>query len=382
VGDDANEQQHGTAPDDGWGAVPRIEPEQHDPYAPPAWRPTPRRRLGRGGLIGIVAGGVALVLVIVAVVVGGVVGRQHFAPERTVQAFLADVEHGRIASALRTGGISAKGDPLLTATGYAKASHRVTSSRIVSAVSSGSTAVVKADLDQGGTRVPATFRLDRTGTAWGVFPVWSLEPVSLGAVDVLVNGPAGTPVTIAGQKTTTGKDGTVTLAALPGSYDIAVTGSRWFQTKSATATVSGFGGTASSPIDLTTTLTDAGSAAATTAVNAWVDGCVASTDLAPKGCSFYAYGEDPSETYSNQKWTLNTRPAVSVGDWTSDGWLVETTTPGSATYTASFTGPSGAGTGTAGPISFLADGLITGFTDAGATFTPAVSNDAGGDAGS
>ena len=365
------------APTPGWDAVPPFEPGERLPAVPRR-----RRRTGRRGLVGIVAGGTALVLVVVAAIVGVHVGNDRYAPERTVEAFLSDIEHGHVARALRTAGIRADGDPLLTAAGYAGATHRITGSRVLGTSTSGSTATVRVALDQRGTTVPATFTLDRTGEAWGVFPVWTMQPVALGSVDVLVNGPTGTAVTIAGKRLTTGKDGTVTLPALPGTYELAVTGSKWFATRSRAVTVSGFGGTASSPVDLTTELTDAGKSAAADAVNAWVDGCVASTDLAPTGCSFYAYGEDPAETYSNQRWTLDTRPAVTIGAWSGSGWLVETTTPGSATYTASFTGPSGSGTGTAGPIAFLADGTITGFTDAGATFTPAVTNGSGGDTGS
>jgi hypothetical protein len=73
---------------------------------------------------------------------------------------------------------------------------------------------------------------------------------------------------------------------------------------------------------------------------------------------------------------------VTIGAWSGSGWRVETTTPGSATYTASFTGPTGVGTGTAGPIPFRADGTITGFTDTAATFAPAVGNGSGAGTGS
>jgi hypothetical protein len=125
---------------------------------------------------------------------------------------------------------------------------------------------------------------------------------------------------------------------------------------------------------MTTKLTAAGEQSAKDAVNAWVDGCIASTDAAPKGCSFYAYGEDSAYTYTNQKWTLDTRPAVSVGGWLSNGWLVTTTTYGRATFTADISGAGGVGTASAGPMNVNASGYITGFTDAGATFRSAIGN--------
>ncbi|MBK0296285.1 hypothetical protein IAE22_29480, partial [Bacillus sp. S34] len=181
---------------------------------------------------------------------------------------------------------------------------------------------------------------------WGVFPVWELEAPKLGAVDVSVRGPAGAKVLVGGQGVTTSKDGTATLTALPGTYDVAVDGGKWYSADATTARTA----------------------------EARCVGCIASTDAAPKGCSFYAYGEDSAYTYTNQKWTLDTRPAVSVGGWLSNGWLVTTTTYGRATFTADISGAGGVGTASAGPMNVNASGYITGFTDAGATFRSAIGN--------
>lgn len=363
---------------DGWGSVPEVSSISgaHDvpqPLAGPASRP--RRRLGRGALAGIVAGGAAVVLLLVAGVVGYAVGTDSHSADRPVRAFLDDLSAGRVDDALTAAGVRhTKSDVLLTDAAYRKANDRVTGYRITAVRQDGDTATVGAYLTQAGRQVPATFTLDKTGTDWGVFPKWQLQAPRLGAVDVQVQGPPKSTVTVAGQRATTDASGALTLTALPGSYAVAVDGGKWFTADTQTAAVRGFSGTASSPVSLSTTLTDAGRQAATDAVNAWVDGCVASTSTKPDGCSFYAYGENPANTYTNQKWTLDSRPTISVDGWLSKGWAVTTSSFGSATYTADFTGPAGAGTATAGPINVNASGYVTGFTDTGATFESAIGN--------
>jgi hypothetical protein len=389
--------------DGGWGAVPSIADAGGTPVAAQtpvpapaygedgrypavtpgagAYQPKPRRRLGRRALLGIVGGAVALVLVVVLGSVGYAQGSSRNAPERQVEAFLDALEHGHAAAALKIAHVPTKGEPLLTDAVYAKATDRITAHRIVGTRTSDDTADVSVVLTQGGEPVSTTFHLADEGSTGVFFTKWRLDDVALGSVKVHVEGPAKTPVTVAGKSVDPTSDDSTILSALPGTYDTAMVDTKWYTGTAQKATVRGFAagdGTA----DITATLTDAGKQAATDAVNGWVDGCIASTDIEPTNCSFYAYGESPENTYSNQKWTLDTRPVVDVGGWTSRGWTMRTTTPGAATYTASFTGPEGSGTGTAGPITFYADGYITAFTDSGATYAPAITNASGGDADS
>jgi hypothetical protein len=380
---------------DSWADVPRIDSATTAASEPVASASAPavasvpgpvsggwvpprrtRRRIGRRGLIGIVGGAVVLVLLVVAAVGGVAAGRVHYSPDRTVSAFLDQLSAGDVSAALAAGHVTVpKNDPLLTDTVYKSLKNRVTDYRIRSSQTSGDAARVTAVLKQGSHAVTTEFDLTSTGTAWGLFHEWRLDPVSLGAVDVTVEGPAGASVTIAGQKVTTSGQGTATLKALPGTYPVTGEGgSKWFTTASKSADVIGFGGTASNPIVLQTTLTAAGKTAATAAVTKWVDGCVASTDLEPSGCSFAAYGERSGETYSDRKWTLDGAPSFTIGGWTGQGWSVVTTKQGSVTFTEHIESAAGSGTGTAGPIAFSTDGLITGFSDSGATYRSLVSN--------
>lgn len=375
---------------DGWGSVPTVDTISGTPGAPggapssvpgsapasaTAPAPRPRRRLRRGQLVGIIAGGTAIVLLAVAGIVGYSVGSASHSADRPVRAFLDDLTAGRVDDALQAAGIKHdKGDVLLTDAAYAKATGRVTGYRIAATRDDGDTATVTAYLKQDGRDVSSTFTLDKTGTDWGVFPVWELQAPKLGTVDVAVRGPSGAKLTVGGQSVTTAKDGTAELSALPGTYDVALDGGKWVEADAAKATVTGLDGEISTPVSMTTRLTAAGVASAKAAVDAWVDGCIASTDASPKGCSFYAYGEDPAYTYTNQKWTLATRPSVSLGGWVSSGWIVTTTTFGRATFTADISGPGGVGTASAGPMNVNASGYITGFTDQGATFRSAIGN--------
>lgn len=394
--------QHAQDPDQqgGWGAVPPVAsirgtdgtsgaaaqglgpgPGAGAPGFPgmpgmPAPAPQrPRRKLRRGQLIGIISGGTAVVLLLVAGVVGYSVGSSSHSADRPVRAFLDDLTAGRVADALDDAGIEReKTDVLLGEAAYAKASDKVTGYRVAATRTDGDTATVRAYLRQGGQDVAATFTLDKTGTDWGVFPIWELQAPELGSVAVAVRGPSGAAVTVAGRNVKTAKDGTVSLRALPGTYDVAFDGGKWTTARGGSASVSGFGRSTSTPVQMTTTLTTAGQQAAKRAVDDWVDGCIASTDAAPAGCSFYAYGQNPAYTYSNQKWTLETRPTVRVGSWTTNGWLITTTAPGRAKYTADISGAAGTGTASAGPLNVNASGYVTGFSSDGATFRSAVGN--------
>ncbi|MBM7474033.1 hypothetical protein [Curtobacterium herbarum] len=363
----------------GWESVPDGTSLHGDRVLPPAMTAAPtgphrsgRRRLRRGAVVGIVAGATALVLLVVAGGVGWSVGSDSHSAERPVESFLDDLEHGHLSDAIRTAGIDRdRDDVLLTDTVYARAGDKVTAHRITSVEQQSDRATVRTVLTQAGRTVPATFELERTGTDWGVFPVWSLRAPTLGSVQVAVQGPPRSTVQVAGADVRTDASGTASLRAFPGSYGVHLDGGKWLTATDSTAAVPGFGATGT-PVVVATTLTDAGSKAASAAVDAWVDACVAEPTPIPAGCSFYAYGADPANTYTDQKWTLESRPTVTVGGWAVKGWAVSTRSAGSASFRAQFTGPAGRGTATAGPITVRAAGWITAFSDDGATFESAI----------
>ncbi|WIE64692.1 hypothetical protein DEI99_015880 [Curtobacterium sp. MCLR17_036] len=368
---DQHEQQ------DGWGAVPPVASIRgtQDASGTPAVTARPARRLRRRQVVGIVAGATAVVVLLVAGVVGFSVGTATHAADRPVRAFLDDLTAGRVDAALDEVGIDPEeSDVLLRQAAYAKARDKVTGYRIAATSTEGDTATVRAYLRQGGQDVAASFTLEQTGTDWGFFPVWELQAPELGSVVVDVDGPTPAAVRVDGSTARTAKDGTLSLRALPGTYAVSYAGGKWATADGGKTTVRGFGDDVSTPVRMQASLTDAGVRAAERAVDAWVDGCIASKEAAPPGCSFYAYGQDPAYTYTNQKWTLVSRPVVDVSRWTSNGWLVTTTTFGRATFTADIAGAGGTGTASAGPLNVNASGYVTGFGDDGATFRSAVGN--------
>ncbi|MFZ7087341.1 hypothetical protein [Curtobacterium sp. RRHDQ10] len=386
MNDDLERDRHpaGSSPADdaGWRMTPSVAAVGGVPLAGTTGRRA-RRRPTRAMLLGVVGGALVLVLVVVLGSIGYASGAREHAPARQVEAFLEQLRAGHAERALVLAHTPTAGQPLLTDAAYAAAADRISSWRILATSTDPATgsADVTALLTQAGRAVPQTFHLQRTGSADVFFSTWRIADLTLGSIEVRVDGPQGTPVEIDGVRVPT-SGGVARVLALPGAYDVGIGASRWFTATSEHASVAGFTSARSDAVEVRTTLTAAGRQAATEAVDGWVDGCVAQTDLAPSGCSFSAYGDSPDAVYTNERWTLDTRPVASIGDWSGRGWAVRTTTPGSATFTADFTSAAGSGTGRAGPVSFSADGLITGFTDAGATFAPAVVAAGGGTADS
>jgi hypothetical protein len=202
------------------------------------------------------------------------------------------------------------------------------------------------------------------------FDTWQLKPVSLGRATVEVAAPSAASFTMAGVPL---KDptGTVSLRALPATYPVKQAGTNeYYSVDASSASVVGFGDAASTPARVSAKLTSAGLDAANAAVNTYIDGCAASTEFRPTGCSFGATGEDSAYTYTNQKWTIDPRPVFTVGSWIAGGWAVSTTTPGSATFSATIANGSGSGTASAGPINVRVTGFISKVDASGATFDP------------
>ncbi len=185
---------------DGWGSVPAVDSIRGTQDAPPAGAsgPQPFRRARRGADSVADRSSASSPAAPPSCsssspgVVGYSVGTSTHAPDRPVRAFLDDLTAGRVSDALDAAGIDHdERDLLLTDAAYAKAKDRITGYRIAATRDDGDTATVTAYLRQAGRDVSSTFTLDKTGTEWGVFPVWELEPPRLGAVDVSLRGPPG-----------------------------------------------------------------------------------------------------------------------------------------------------------------------------------------------
>ena len=357
------------------------QPTQQFAYAqaptPPAQRTPEQAARRRRLLIGLIGGAALLLVLVVAGAVTFATMSASHRPEATVRDYLGAVQAGEVERALALDGTEvADGDVLLTDDAYAAADDRVDGFQLGAVSSEGDDAQVEAVVHRAdGSTHAQDFTLVRDGRDLLFFDRWALQPVALGTVSVQVAGPASAEIAVDGTPVTRGSDGSVSLKAFPGSYEVALAAeNESYSATAATAVVEGAVVTAQ-PTLLTTTLTPAGTTAATAAVDAWVAGCIASTDLRPEGCSFGLYDTESGRyTLSGQKWTLESAPQFTVGDWQDGGWTVSTTTPGSASFTAQ--GVDAAGNsgvyGSLAPVPVRVGGLISDVTADGATFTSSV----------
>lgn len=404
-----DDQGHDGAPDEGWHeppAAPTAFPYQGLPYGqqpagyPPRpqgyahgqpgeqfayaqapTHPTPRtpeqaarrRRL----LVGVIGGSALLLVLVVAGAVTFATMSASHRPEATVRDYLGAVQAGEVERAMALDGTEVgDGDVLLTDDAYAAAADRVDGFRVGGTATGGEEAQVEAVVHRSdGSTHTQEFRLVRDGRDLLFFDRWVLRPVDLGTVSVQVAGPASAEIAVDGAPVTRGADGSLSLKAFPGSYEVALAAENDSYTATpTTAVVEGIDGS-NAPTLLTATLTPSGTAAASAAVDAWVASCIASTDLMPTGCSFGLYDTESGRyTLSGQKWTLESAPQYTVGDWQDGGWTVVTTTPGSATFSAEGVDAAGnRGTySSLAPVPVRVGGLISDVTADGATFTSSV----------
>jgi hypothetical protein len=322
-----------------------------------------------GLIIGIASGAVLLILVVIGAVVFALQSAAH-TPQRAVDAYLQAIVHANVTRALSLGGVKATpSDRLLTDAAYRAATDHITGYSLSGAVTNGDGAAVTAEITQGTERYRQSFALVKHGKDMLFFDHWQLKPVALGRATVDVNAPSDAKVSVAGV-VLDDASGVHSLLALPGTYQVKITGTNdLYQAKTTSAQVIGFSGAASTAARVTATLTDAGMKSAIAAVNTYIDGCAASTDFRPAGCSFGSTGENPAYTYSNQKWTIDPRPQFTIGTWVAGGWAVRTTTPGVARFSADISdGEGGSGTATAGPVDVRVAGYISKIDASGATF--------------
>jgi hypothetical protein len=380
----AYEQPYGASghPQEAHGQDAYGRPTQQFAYAqaptPPAPRTPEQAARRRRLLIGLIGGAALLLALVVAGAVTFATMSASHRPEATVRDYLGAVQAGEVERALALDGTEvADGDVLLTDDAYAAADDRVDGFRVGAVSAEGDDAQVEAVVHRAdGSTHAQDFTLVRDGRDLLFFDRWALQPVDLGTVSVQVAGPASAEIAVDGTPVTRGSDGSVSLKAFPGSYEVALaTENESYSATAATAVVEG-ADVAAQPTLLTTTLTPAGTTAATAAVDAWVAGCIASTDLRPEGCSFGLVDTESGRyTLSGQKWTLESAPQFTVGDWQDGGWTVSTTTPGSASFTAE--GVDAAGNrgiyGSLAPVPVRVGGLISDVTADGATFTSSVS---------
>ena len=299
-------------------------------------------------------------------------------PRTLVAQYLGELEHGRAQAAMHLAGIRANSsDVLLNDTAYSRITDRINSFTVHEPVTRGGKTTVPATITQGDRTYDRSFPVERAGGLPGL-SFWKLGGIEPDTVDVMIEGPAGLAFTVAGEKPKSSPIGTaVTLRAMPGTYPVAVTSkSKNFDVPVSDVTTIP-AGDAQSPAVFTARLSDSGQAAAQTAINTWLDACIASRDAEPAQCPFGTFPEDPGDDISDVRWQLLTRPSITIDPiWiTGGGWSVDSTS-GSVSAIATLTRRSdgAVGEGFTDPMAFAYAGVLT-FDGSGAVFTPLISND-------
>ncbi|UDF14515.1 hypothetical protein LH407_06545 [Antiquaquibacter oligotrophicus] len=343
------------------------------PAGPPA-PPQPRSR--RGLFIGLIVGGAALLLLILAgVIVSGVLAGQR-TPEASVARLLQSVIDGDSAAALGELAGAPNGPDFLLADGvYEASSGGITDYRIIGSDRNFDTAIVRVEITQDGDTYTADLQTENTGRELVFFDSWRVAPESLPTVRIDYPRPADMSLAVNGVEIPSFTTGTVLgVPALPGTYTLdAVGGTENYGAESVTVSPR-FGSAGDLDAELPVTLTEAGAASAQAAVNAHLDGCLAQATFTPGPACNFAISNTSGYPYTTITWTLNARPTVTFEAYTgnsgsslSAGWPVVPGDDGSATLSASGSDASYEYTGS-GTVNVFQTGVIT-FPDGTAVFT-------------
>lgn len=310
-----------------------------DVAAPPA----PARSHRRRRIVALVLGGVG-VLVIVGVGIAYGVLSASYAPSASVSSFLNQVVKGRAAEAIKLMSPGPLGNSgLMSDDIYRAAKHRVTSYRIESTKTKGDHAEVTVKLHTDSGSWTQSFDLVTTSRVL-LWDVWTVDGHGLPQITLDDARPSG--VTITANDLAIQKDNSdyTSYYALPGSYTFAVeSDNSLVAADSHSASIHSMSGGRNVKVQLRFRLTADGIAAGRSAVDQYLDACLAQATLAPTGdCGFYVEN-DPTGTISNILWSITRRPVVSFGDWEDDGWTVKTDTAGVFEMDGTYRGSKGYG---------------------------------------
>ncbi|TFD62597.1 hypothetical protein E3T39_01205 [Cryobacterium suzukii] len=295
------------------GAVPL-------PFATSTMSPATAKRVKIGAIIV----GAAALLIIAASVAGGIVRSSVFGPQNVATAYLDALEKGNASTALKLLGSSADaGDGLLSNEIFGLATDRIEDAAISDITITEDVAQIEVHFKQGGVSDSAVLKLTRTSTDWLVADNWSILNAEPGQIDVYVPTRLGdVELEANGLSIGTTKDDGLTLPAFPGTYEVAIPATDYFEESSVTYVVSGllggYGEFESSDDAFTANPTAEYEAAALAAVNTLITTCLAEGEAASDDCPNMGY---ISSYYSNVVYTLVTAPDLTVDLSYEDGGL-------------------------------------------------------------
>jgi hypothetical protein len=291
--------------------------------APAPLTPEQARRVRRIALIG---GGVAAVAVIGAIAVS-VISSTYFTPERAAQDHVDAVASGDLeAVAATVSGDDEVSDALLTTEVLDGAADRPTEYTVGEITTLGGNALAEVTAEDG-VGGESYVSLEKGDKKFGLFQEWvvvegltsTLNISTDGASDMSVNGVAvGAP-----------EEGYGSYVVLPGTYTVdPFAGNEWLEGAPSEVEVP-LGGFASPDI-ASPQPSEAFTRTVDESIGAWLDECMASTEIDPDGCpqSSYAYGDVRDLT-----WELSESPTVDYDFFSPSFPMSLYVTGGSATAT-------------------------------------------------
>ncbi len=288
-----------------------------------------RTPLSPGAKKGLIIGGVALGVVILAAIGLTVVKSTLFSPQATVNSLMSALDQGRAVDAGKAMGLSADNNPLINDAIYKAASGRPTNAKITSSTENGSSATVRVTFQMDGESQDATLQLTKKGTDWLIIDHWQVDdsdlastlsvsvPSSGGTRDLLVNGQAAGTVD---------PSGTTTLAALPGQYKVAIGGTELFNEES--EDWNSIPGAYVNSVSFNGEISTQFQQKVTQAVHDKLTACTTSRS---SDCPYVF----TNSSYSNFK--ITTQPTISVStSYFGSGFRYSTTSYGSVNYTYTY----------------------------------------------
>lgn len=281
------------------------------PFATSTLSPATAKRVK----IGAIVVGAAALLIIAGSVAGGIVRTSVFGPQNVATAYLDALEKGNATTALKLLGSSEDaGDGLLSNAIFGLATDRIEDAAISDVTIVGDVAQIEVHFKQGGVADSAVLKLTRTSTNWLIADNWSILNAEPGQIDVNTPSRLGdVELEANGTSIGTTTDDGLSLSAFPGTYEVTIPATDYFEESSVTYVVSGllggFGEYESSDDTFTATATAEYEAAALEAVNTLITTCLAAGDTESDECPYLGYS---SSYYSNVTYTLVTAPELTV----------------------------------------------------------------------
>ncbi|TFD23487.1 hypothetical protein [Cryobacterium lyxosi] len=294
------------------------------PFASSTLTPATAKRVK----IGAIVVGAAALLIIAASVAGGIVRSSVFGPQNVANAYLDALEKGNATTALKLLGSSADaGDGMLSNEIFGLATDRIEDAAISEVTITENVAQIEVHFKQGGVSDSSVLKLTRTSTDWLIADNWSILNAEPGQIDVYTPAKLDdVSLEANGMSVGTTKNDGLTLPAFPGTYEVTIPATDYFEESSVTYVVSGllggYGEFESSDDEFTAAPTAKYEAAALAAVNTLITTCLAAGDAASDDCPYMGY---ISSYYSNVVYTLVTAPDLTVDLSYEDGGLTVST---------------------------------------------------------